>query len=633
MKLDDALLRMDILKGWEICEEVGRGGSGAVFRVRSRRTGEYAALKWIRLKRDDAASQESFLESQRRILDEISTLHKLSDIPLVVSIQDYAVADSADGRAWNALIRMEFLTPLLDCLSKETFTLRMALGMAFDIALALEKCHQRGVVHGDIKPENILVGNGVFKLADFGISTALDDLNLLQARAGTRAYQPPEYSLGGKPTPQGDIYSLGIMLYLLLNDGLLPFQQGYAEEDRRQAVEERCRRVENGDFGLYALPRAASAALGQVVCLACAPDPQDRFKDTRAFAAALEAAQSRISPEEEATPITFPGIENVGTDGVLQPGNVPTDELIPPESAELQPDSEVVEAPEPGAQSPAPDDRKRPPRPIRDPAPAGERKAPFYRRKWFKMVCAAVVIVGIITSVTLFLVSRPVPPLRAEVIPSAFSADIVSAGGRGDLTLYPAARPDAARRVARADLPVKVDDLVPSTAYVLSDGRHQMRFDTTGTDDSAWARGEARVYTASRAGIEAVSEYGEVDLGGYVLSAGTPAQGGITLENQARQGVRAFLVCTAEYLGELPGTEVPMVAVLRLGNGETYRSRQDCVLTDASCLLLAEITGLFEERYNAHGAQFYGGASLELYVNGGQAGYVEISIGKENAED
>ena len=178
MKYDDILRNANCLKGWEICEEIGRGGYGTVYRVRNRRLGDYSALKWIRIQRDKEASQEEFRKSRDTIYKEISVLQNLSDIPEVVGIKAFDVETAKDDSECNAFIRMEFLTPLLEHIRNGVFTLRDTLNMLFDIASALEACHNRNVVHGDIKCENILVGDGVFKLADFGIATALNDLNI-----------------------------------------------------------------------------------------------------------------------------------------------------------------------------------------------------------------------------------------------------------------------------------------------------------------------------------------------------------------------------------------------------------------------------------------------------------------------
>ena len=235
--------------------------------------------------------------------------------------------------------------------------------------------------------------------------------------------------------------------------------------------------------------------------------------------------------------------------------------------------------------------------------------------------------------VIIYLTSLPIPELKAEVTVSAFSVKIGSAYGRGDLTLYPAAQPEAAQTISRADLPKTVEDLVPATAYILACDGRQTRFMTPEADSSLWARDRSQIYTASRFAIESIFVYPDTDLADYLVRKGVSVGDSIVLENQASQGTCAYLICTAKYMKEIPDGEVPLVMVLRLENGEIYQNRQTAVFSDQSCKFLIDVTGLFEQRYNAFHTHFYGNASFELYVNGGQAGYAAVRIGQPLSGD
>lgn len=627
MKYDDILRNANCLKGWEICEEIGRGGYGTVYRVRNRRLGDYSALKWIRIQRDKEASQEEFRKSRDTIYKEISVLQNLSDIPEVVGIKAFDVETAKDDSECNAFIRMEFLTPLLEHIRNGVFTLRDTLNMLFDIASALEACHNRNVVHGDIKCENILVGDGVFKLADFGIATALNDLNIFPLGAGTRAYQPPEYFLGDKPTPQGDIYSLGLMFYLLMNNGLLPFQEENTEVDLERALEERYNRVEEGDSQQYAPPCAASPVVSQFILRCCAPEKQDRFKNMGDLKAALEEIQKQISPEEAATPISLSGTSIKNTGNTLQPNNVPTKPLL------FKGNTSSTSGP---VQQEGPQNPNGSPRPKRskpsDGEPEEDPPPPIYRRKLFLPIFLACCAVILITGVIVYFVLRPTQPLKANVIPSSFSAEIQYVGGQGDLILYPSAQPNAAKKISRLNLPVTIQHLIPTTVYTLSSNGRQMQFVTTSTDTSLWARGEAKIYTVSKAVIDDIIAYANVSLSDYVTQNGTSTTESLILENQAKQGMCSYLVCAAKYLKDIPEDEVQTVVVLRTEKGEVYSMESRCSFTDINCLILMEISELFEQRFEAYDAQFYGNVAIELYVNGGQAGYVEIKTEKKLSE-
>lgn len=172
---------------------------------------------------------------------------------------------------------------------------RTSSGSAPGLCSALETCHRRGIVHGDIKPRNVFVGGGNFdeqvtyKLGDFGMAqfSAVDNTNDFMA---------PEVLCGAEVSPASDLYSVGMVLYWALNERRIPFvplpPTAVEASDLAIAREQRLR----GDP--LPEPLHGSQALKNVVMRACADDPAQRYASVEEFRAALarRGAPRCISP-------------------------------------------------------------------------------------------------------------------------------------------------------------------------------------------------------------------------------------------------------------------------------------------------------------------------------------------------
>ncbi|MBQ6583121.1 MAG: protein kinase, partial [Mogibacterium sp.] len=141
-----------------------------------------------------------------------------------------------------------------------------------------EFCEQRRIVHRDIKPENIFYSpkQDVFKVGDFGIARKIESASTGTARRGTFVYMAPEVYQGMRYDQTADIYSLGIVLYRLLNNNRTPFLPPYPQQirytDREAALEKRMR----GDP--IPMPCNAAGLLGGIVLKACAFQPEARYQ-------------------------------------------------------------------------------------------------------------------------------------------------------------------------------------------------------------------------------------------------------------------------------------------------------------------------------------------------------------------
>ncbi|TNE91107.1 MAG: serine/threonine protein kinase [Deltaproteobacteria bacterium] len=193
---------------------LGAGGMGVVFHAEDTATSDPVALKVLRphLNADVAHLQ--------RFLSEAETASLLDD-PRLVRTRQVDVSDS--GRLFLVMDYIEGRT-LADFLEAGRVIPGLACRLAAGIARALEAAHRSGVVHRDIKPRNIMVARDapVVRLLDFGIAALLSSDTASGEALGTPRYLSPEQARGLPTTPSSDIYSLGVILYQML-EGRLPF--------------------------------------------------------------------------------------------------------------------------------------------------------------------------------------------------------------------------------------------------------------------------------------------------------------------------------------------------------------------------------------------------------------------------
>ena len=312
-----------IFGSWYIKELLGEGSFGKVYEI-EREDLEItykAALKVITIPQsqseiksimadgmDEVSITEYYMGFVRDIAHEFELMSKMKGNSTVVSYEDHQVIKHKDGIGWDILIRMELLTPLFDYVKNNIMTRKDVIQLGIDICKALELCQKYNIIHRDIKPENIFVSeNGDYKLGDFGIARTLEQTSGLLSKKGTQAYMAPEIYREESYGSNVDIYSLGIVMYRMLNDNRTPFLPAYpapiTHNDREMAIKKRISGAK------LPVPKHADGRLAEIVLKACSFKPKDRYFSPQELRGDLEA----ILYNREESKIIYPAGDEAPT--------------------------------------------------------------------------------------------------------------------------------------------------------------------------------------------------------------------------------------------------------------------------------------------------------------------------------
>lgn len=256
---------------YQLAERLGEGGMAEVYRAEDIRLGRPVAVKILR---QQYSNETNLL---RRFINEARSIAGFSH-PNVVSVYDvgrdkryyYIVMEYVPGEDLRQRLERE-----------ERLSVDQALDIVQQMAQGIGYAHQRGLVHRDIKPGNILITEkGHVKVADFGIAKALASAGLTEPGVvwGTTAYLSPEQVRGEQATTESDVYAMGIVLYEILS-GLPPFQG----EDRVAIALKHLHDDPPPFDDDFKIPHGVA----YLVQKALAKDPAKRFQDADEMAEAL----------------------------------------------------------------------------------------------------------------------------------------------------------------------------------------------------------------------------------------------------------------------------------------------------------------------------------------------------------
>ncbi len=266
---------------YEIIEIIGSGGNGRVARAYDSMIGRPVAIKLF-------PKELATGEARQRFVQEARVVGQLSH-PSIITLHDMGV----DEATQTPYLVMEFLEgqPLDRILDKGSIPFSRASAWTAEVACALGAAHRKGVIHGDVKPANVLITeDGRVKLMDFGMARLASRDSAATPLVGTPAYWCPEQIMGKPQDARSDIFSLGVVLYEMVT-GKRPF-----DADSLQGI---CGRV----LSSTPLPPSHAnpslpAGFDGVVARCLAKDPSARYTTTEALAEELyPLARRKVTPQ------------------------------------------------------------------------------------------------------------------------------------------------------------------------------------------------------------------------------------------------------------------------------------------------------------------------------------------------
>ena len=306
---------------WELGDKLGQGSFGEVYEIVDpvNPEGGTYAVKVIRYPPREANEgveeyglstrediEEYYRPVMQNLINEIRIMERLRTSGNIVVLYEYKIIEEHDPFCWNIALRMEKLESLTDYKRRHTLTEKEILDLGIDISKAIAICHESNIIHRDIKESNIFRSqHGSYKIGDFGISKHIENTQASLSHKGTLNYMAPEIYRGEPYGYNVDTYSLGLVLYRLLNRGRIPFLPPEGKINARQSEEANDRRL-NGE--ILPPPVDGSPELITIIEKACHPDPKKRYASAEELKEDLIAqryAQKFRAPryEEERTEI------------------------------------------------------------------------------------------------------------------------------------------------------------------------------------------------------------------------------------------------------------------------------------------------------------------------------------------
>jgi serine/threonine protein kinase len=309
---------------YEILEKLGEGGMGVVYKARDTKLDRDVALKFLP---DHLAASE---QDKARFVQEAKAAAALNhpNVCSIIDIQEHEVAGIAEKQMF---IVMEFvdgqtlreMTAGRATGSGAAISLKQAIDIGIQVADGLAAAHEKGIVHRDVKPENIMIRrDGIAQVMDFGLAklrasgSKITRLTKQGSTVGTAGYMSPEQVTGQEADHRSDIFSLGVLLYELFT-GELPFK---GVHETALAYE-----IVNVDPAPMSVIRPAlDPALDAIVLDCLEKDPKERTQAASQVGLELkrfrrESSRSRVSRITAARPIQVPSAGSGGPSGVQLP--------------------------------------------------------------------------------------------------------------------------------------------------------------------------------------------------------------------------------------------------------------------------------------------------------------------------
>lgn len=308
---DSPSLPQNLWPEWRTERLIGEGSAGKVYEIAKETLGlsERAALKVISIpknKEEIIALKSSGMDNDslvhwydeyaKKVISEYRMMMEMKGHSNIVCCDDFRYDRHKDGIGWDIYIKMELLTPLTDLIKKNDLPEAEIVKIGKHICQALILCESRNVIHRDVKPQNIFFSqNGDYKLGDFSVAT-ISEHTVFNTLAGSYRYMAPEVCHNQPYGFRADQYSLGMVLYGLLNDQRMPFEPVPPKRIGPDDCDKALRRRFQGEK--IPPPLHGSKWLKKVILKACEFRPEDRFHSIEDMMRELDAGKVPPIPKK-----------------------------------------------------------------------------------------------------------------------------------------------------------------------------------------------------------------------------------------------------------------------------------------------------------------------------------------------
>lgn len=301
---------------WTICDFIGETDFSSVYKLKDPNS-NYAVVKFIRIPNNHLYSNaiascgtkkkkldSYFLDLISNIENYINALSNIND-PYILDYQDHTIVKLTDKNGWDFLIKTEYIESLSSYLNKNIFTVRDLLLLGIDLAVGLTRYRQKKIYQTNINEKNIfLCENGTYKIGDFSLTNHIIRNSWPNIFFSDPNSISPELMSNKVKNTTADIYSLGIFMYKILNNGRYPFFPKYPREISTESIRLATKTRLKGEF----MPKPVNCAnsLFHIILKACAYKASARYKNPMDLRNDLKSYLNSLTDEEKNKTLLFP---------------------------------------------------------------------------------------------------------------------------------------------------------------------------------------------------------------------------------------------------------------------------------------------------------------------------------------